>query len=284
MNTDTGKEKVLKYFFSFITFIFITVLSLLICAESVFIHPYFLQKSFTTYEYTMELYNNIDDYAKSVSKNAGIGIDAAEKAVTFEAVKKINDAYICEKLKTENQYNDQTYDYFMGVLESNLKELLVQQLNHDSVKLTGTVNDAADAYVKDVVRYIDTAVRLSYTEDLYALIPVADTALKAASVIAGVLVGAFAVIVFYIGKKRYRGLRFVSYAVCAASITDMLLAVAAYVYTQNYGFALYPKYLQYALENHINSSILALICASVFLFAVYTALLAACWKLKRKNK
>lgn len=281
---DTVKEKVIKYICSFITFIFITILSLLICADTVFLNPYYFEKSFTTYEYTLELYNSIDDYSQAVCKRENIGTEAVQKAVTFEAVKKINDAYIGEKLKTENPYNDETYNYFVNRLKTDLKERLTAQLTEEAAGQSEELSSGADSIINDIVCYIDNAVSASHAEKLYSVTQVSDTAIKIAAAVTAVITAAFVVIVCYTGERRYRGLRYISYSIGASAFTALVLAVIFGLYTKNISLAVYPVYLQYAFENHINNSMLALLCAAISLFAVDTAVLAICWKLKRKNK
>lgn len=281
---DTKKEKILKYVFSFITFIMLTVLCLLICAKSVFFSPVFLEKSFTTYEYTMELYENIDDYSVSCCEKSNIDTYAVEKAVNFETVKKINDAYISEKLKTDSKYNEETYDYFIADMQSNLKSLFTEQMEISSVEMNDTVNKGIDNIINDVIAYINNAVSVSHIEDISSFIRVSNIVLSIASAVTALITGAFAVIVCYIGKKRYRGVRYIAYSVGACALINMVFSVILNIYFNSMEFTLYPNYLQFALENHINSSILALICASVSSFAVFVIFLAVCWKLKRKNK
>ncbi len=276
---DTLKEKIIKYIFSFVTFIFLTILSLLICADTVFVNPHYFEKSFTTYEYTLELYNVIDDYSKSVCKKANIGIEAVQKAVTFEAVKKINDAYIGETLKTDNPYNDETYSYFISRLKSDLKE----QLNKESA-VQSEADEGTDSIINDIVSFINNAVSASHAQKLYSVTRVGDMAIKTAAVVTAVLTAVFAVIVCYTGEKRYRGLRYVSYSAGASALTNLVFAVIFALYSKNISLDVYPVYLQYAFANHMKNSMFALLCASISLFAVNTAVLAFCWKLKRKNK
>lgn len=280
---DTLKEKIIKYIFSFFTFIFLTVFSFLICADTVFVNPYYFEKSFTTYEYTLELYNIIDDYSKSVCKKENIGTEVVQKTVTFEAVKKINDSYIGEKLKTDNPYNDETYSYFISRLESDLKEQLDIQLNKESA-VQPEAAEGTDGIINDIVSFVNNAVSASHAEKLYSVTRVADTAIKIVAVVTAALTAVFAVIVCYTGEKRYRGLRYISYSAGASALTDLVFAVIFALYSKNISLDVYPVYLQYAFANHMNNSMLALYCASISLFAVNTAVLAFCWKLKRKNK
>lgn len=281
---DTKKEVILKYFFSFITFVMLTVLSFLICARSVFFSPVFLEKSFTNYEYTMELYENIEDYAVSCCKSSNIDSYAVEKAITFETVKELNDAYISEKLKTDGKFNEETYDYFISDLKTTLQSLLEEQMEVSSVEINDAADKGIENMIEDITAYINRAVSVSHAEDIYSFIRVADIVLMIAAVVAAVITGAFAVIVCYIGEKRYRGIRYAAYSVGGSALINMVFAVILNAYSDSMKFTLYPNYLQFALENHINNAILALICASVSLFAVFVILLAVCWKLKRKNK
>lgn len=281
---DTKKEVILKYVFSFITFVMLSVLSLLICAKSVFFSPVFLEKSFTTYEYTMELYENIEDYSLSSCKKSNIDTYAVEKAVTFETVKKINDAYISEKLKTDSKYNEETYDYFISNLKSDLETLLTEQMEIASIQVDDTVSKGIDTLINDITAYIDNAVSVSHADDISSFTRVSDIVLSVASAVAAVITGAFAVIVCYIGERRYRGIRYAAYSVGGTVLINTVLAVIGTVYFNNIDFILYPNYLQSAFQTHINNSILALFCASVSFFALFVMLLAICWKLKRKNK
>jgi len=55
-------------------------------------------------------------------------------------------------------------------------------------------------------------------------------------------------------------------------------------YARGLALQIYPEYLQFALESHIQYCVFAFICAAAAMLAAYTAVLAFCWKLKRKNK
>lgn len=281
---DTKAQKFLKLIFSFVIFVFLTALSVLICVRSVVFNPYYIEKSLTSYEYTMELYKNIDDFSRASCKKADIGTQAVERAVTFEEIKRINDAYVSEKLKTESRFNNETYDYFISDFETTFKELLLQQMETENVSINDTVQSGMDELIKEIIAYIDTSVSISHAADLHSFASVADTALKIASIVLAVLTGALAVIVSYVGEKRYRGIRYLAYSAGAAALINMAFAVIAYAFYKSADLAIQPLYLQYALENHISNSIFALLCASFSLFAVYTVILAWCWKLKRKNK
>lgn len=281
---DTKKEKILKYVFSFITFLFLSVLVALICAKTVIMNPVFLEKSFTTYEYTIELYKSIEDFSDSACKKYNIDNYAVEQAVTFKTVKQLNDAYVSEKLETDSKFNDETYGFFIGNLKSELKNQLELQMQSSSVKVTKDVENGIDALINDIVNYINNAIGVSHVDKLHSVTSIADTALKIVCAAAAVITGALIVIVCYIGEKRYRGVRYVAYSVGGTSLINVVLAVIVLIYYKSADFAIYPKYLQFALENHINNLILALICASISAFSVFTVLLAVCWKLKRKNK
>lgn len=281
---DTKSQKILKYVLSFFVCILLTVLSVLICVKSVALNPDYLKKSFTSYEYTMELYKNIDDFAKASCKKANIGTYAVEKAVTFEQVKQINDSYICEKFKVENRFTNETYDYFIIDLKNNLKTLLLQQLESDYAEISSSADVGADGMVNDIIDYIDESVSVSHAEKLYSITAIADTALKIVSIVIAVLTAAVAVIICYIGEKKYRGLRYVSYSIGGSAVINLAFVIILNIIAKNMDLTLSPVYLQYALESHINNTVFALLCASIALFAVYTAILAVCWKLKRKNK
>lgn len=283
---DTKREIILKYILSFVVFIFMTVLSLLICAESVALNPVFLEKSFTAYEYTAELYKNIDDFSSGACKKYNIDDCAVKKVVTFKAVKSINDAYVSEKLETVGEFDDETYDFFIGNLKSELKIELERQMKSNVVEPEKAVDfeSGIDALINDIVSYINSAVGVSHMDKLHSITSVADTALKIVCQIAAVIIGALIVIVSYIGEKRYRGVRYVAYSFGAVSLINAVFAVIVSIYFKSTDFVFYPIYLNYALENHVNYLILALFCAFISAFSAFTVLLAVCWKLKRKNK
>lgn len=283
---DTKKEKILKYIFSFIAFLFLTLLSVLICTKAVIINPVFIEKSFTTYEYTVELYRSIEDFSESTCKKYNIDSYAVENVVNFEAVKQLNDAFVSENLKTDGKFNNETYDFFIGNLKSELKSQIERQMQSSSVEVTNDVENGIDVLINDIIDYINNAVRVSHIDKIYPITSVADTALQITCAVVAVITGTLIVIVCYIGEKRYRGVRYAAYSVGGLSLINAVFAVIVSVYYKykSAGFAIYPNYLMYALENHIGNLVLALFCASVSSFAVFVILLAICWKLKRKNK
>lgn len=283
--TDTKQQKVLKYIISFILNVLLIALSFSVCSELTFFSPYYLRKSFTSYEYTAELYKNIELYAENSCKRAGIDGSCIDDVVTFETVKSINDAYISEQLGINNRLSNETYDYYIGNFKDDINALLMKQLNIiDSSAAADAYGGSVSSMVNDIVDYIYESVSVSHTEKLMSAVSVAGIAVKAVIAVLSVMSVLFIVIIYYIGEKRYRGLRFVAYSFGTAALMNAAFAVIAKVYAANLDLQLYPKYLHFALESHINYCVFALMCVAAAMLAAYAAVLAFCWKLKRKNK
>ena len=157
----------------------------------------------------------------------------------------MNDAFVSENLKTDGKFNNETYDFFIGNLKSELKSQIERQMQSSSVEVTNDV------------------------EKIYPITSVADTALQITCAVVAVITGTLIVIVCYIGEKRYRGVRYAAYSVGGLSLINAVFAVIVSVYYKykSAGFAIYPNYLMSALENHIGNLVLALFCASVSSFA-----------------
>jgi len=278
---DTKRQKILKYILSFLLSVMLTVLSVCVCSEYVFLSPGYLEKSFTSYEYTAELHKNIELYAANSCKRAGVSEACLEDVVTFKAVKNMNDAFIGEQLEVHNRFNNETYDYFAGILKADIKAALLKQPGvADAAEAERSVNRMAD----DIMNYVFQSVSISHTEKLMSVISVTDIALKAVIAVLAVLCVLFTVIIYYTGERRYRGLRFAAYSFGAAALINAAFAAIAKGYARGLALQIYPEYLQFALESHIQYCVFAFICAAAAMLAAYTAVLAFCWKLKRKNK
>lgn len=284
VKADTKAQKIIRAILSFVLFLFLFVLGLSICARSVVVNPVFISNSFTSYDYTEKLFEDILQYADDKCLESGIGNKAAENAITFEAVKNINDSYIASLFKTSNSYSADSYQSYIEDLKQHFSSLITEQLKNDGAEMDEAVLSGIDMLSNDLERYITERLAVKSADSIITAVNISSVLFLVLSVVFTVLSAVLALIIYYIGDKRYRSLRYISYSFGAAGIMNFISAFIVQVLKSVNHFIIYPDYLFSAAMQHIRVCTVSLVFAGMAFSIAYVILIAVVWKLKRKGK
>lgn len=284
VKADTKAQKIIRAVLSFILFLFLFVLGLSICAKSVFVNPAFISKSFTSYDYTDKLCGDILQYAEDKCLESGISDKAAKSAITFEAVKKINDSYIASLLKASDSYSADSYQTYIGILKEDFSSLVAEQLTNSGIETDDSVLSGIEVLSNDLESYITERIAVKSIDSIIAAVNISSVLFLVLSVVFAVLSAVLALIIYYIGDKRYRSLRYISYSFGAAGIMNFICAAAVQLFKSANKFIIYPNYLLSAAMQHIKVCTVSLVFAGMAFSVAYVMLIAVVWKLKRKEK
>lgn len=266
------------------------LLSLFLCAVIAFtglracvLNPKYIAGAFTSYEYNQQLCGYIKEFASDKCLENGIDSSAAD-VITYEKTEKINASYILKQfgLDSTGEYDD--YSVYADAVCTEFEEQVL-------LSLKAAKADAEDEQVLNKIKavsgeineFILKSVGSGRLDEAVQIIELSELALTVLIAVFCVLSFVLSLIIYFIGSKRYRALRFIAYSAGSAGVTGLITSFAVFLKIRNLDLAVYPKYLMSAFNAHLSNSLAGFFAVSAAMLLIYIILISIVWKMKRKG-
>ncbi len=281
---DTKGEAAVKYVLSFFLSLFLIIALVCTGLRAVAFNPKSIAQAFTSYSYNRSMLEYIGTFIDDKCLENSIDIDYYD-VIGYDDVDKINSSYAYKQFNLSEGDAFENYSVYVEQVCAEFENQMLISLERSGENAKSksvqakvkAISDELNAYICDCVE----AGRLSEIAHADEIIKLALNIIICAFGVLSVIV---AVILYYVGRKRYRALRFIAYSAGSAGFAGFALSVALFFKFKSFKPSVYPEYLLCALESHFDYSIAGFFLVSVTAVLVYIVLISAVWKLKRKGK
>lgn len=265
---------------SFLLFVFVTILSILLCAKSVFIDVDFIKSQFISYDYISSLNENISDYISDEFVKNGISNENVDKLITYSFCEELVDQYISGQIDSDSGFTAQSVEQSVDNIKDNLILEIEQQVKNAGLKYN---KDAGERLVENICAYINSQISIQGIERAKAIINVASVALIVGIIVLFIFVAVFCAITFFIGKVRYRSVRAISIGFLSSGVFQVLMSIVVYIIFYLKHIDIYPLYLRGALMSYIYGSAQAVALYGAGLIIISFVLSTLVWRMKKKT-
>lgn len=277
-------ELAAKYILSFLLSAFLCALVVLTCLRISVLNPNYVARAFTCYEYNSQLCGYIKEYASDKCLENGISASAAD-VITYENTEKINASYILKQFKLDKTGEYDIYTVYADNVCNEFENQALLSLKEAGVDIEATqVQNKVSAITGEINDFILKSVGSGKIEEAVQAVELSCFVLNILIAVLCVLSFALLLIIFFIGEKRYRALRFIAYSAGSAGITGIVASLAVFIKLKYMNLAVYPRYLLSAFNTHLSNSLISFFTISLTMLLIYIVLISVVWKMKRKGK
>lgn len=283
--TDSNSVKLLRNTLAFLLFITVSVLSVSACVKAVVLNPNELVKQFTSQEYVNSMYLDAKQFAYDLCDECSIPRESVDEGLTFSAIYSINEAYAVGNLSASDQFTQTTYKNLLDDFSESLSSSVSESLKKNGVEINSYQQSSGVAEFSDrITDYVTGVIEFEYMENLQALTNMGKAVLLTVIIASTILSVLLALVVFSVGKKRYRGLRAIAYSFIASAIFDFVLVLGVEIVKMTKTLVIYPTYLRDMAMRYVEDSTLTFVGAGVTALFISLIIMTVVWKLKRDEK
>lgn len=283
--TDSNSTKLLRNVLAFFLFMLISVLTVSVCVKTVVLNPNEMAKRFTSQEYVNSMYLDAKQFAYDLCDECSIPRESVDEDLTFSAIYSINEAYAVGSLSVSDQFTQTTYKNLLDDFNKSLSSSVSESLKKDGIEINSYQQSNGVAELSQrITDYVTSVVEFEYMEKLQTLTNMGKAVLLTVIIASTILSVLLALVVFSIGKKRYRGLRAVAYSFIASAIFDFVLVLGVEIVKMTKTLVIYPTYLRDMAMQYVADSTLAFVGAGVTALFTSLIIMTVVWRLKRNEK
>lgn len=267
---------------SFFLYVFIVLFSLSCCGVFSVVNPKAVSNVFTNRFYAESVKQDVVEYAQSKCLEASIPNDAINKAVSFDCIHQLLEAYSFSQLEVSDQYNDNAFGSLLNDYKQELNKRTQAMIDEQKIEVDSKAS--LDSFCKDIVDYTKEKVEFKYMSQLKSIV-------KYARLLSCFVMGISAIGVFVLGLiltkkggKNYRITRSFSYSFLAAAILNLMLVFSGVMVKLTKDLVIYPMYLAKSFMDYYNSALLSVTYASAILLLISIVLMSLTWKFKRQER
>ncbi len=279
-SSDVKAYRKTRYFFAFLLFITVTVMSLGITAKVSLLDKNNIANIFTNHEYVSGLYEDVHTYADDMCRRNSVPLSAVDSVLTFDAVNEIDRAFILGTLSLDEQYSQTVYMDKLGELSDSISDSIKETVRQNGLAFAAGQEKSCDAFAQDLTGYLNKRMSFPYLEKTETIANLGSTAALVMSIVGAVLSAALVLIVITLGSEVYRNLRSVTHATLASGLSCFIICGAYSAVKSAKSLHFFPLYLNDSIMAYLDSSSGALAITGSMLFAASFVLMAVVWKLK----
>lgn len=281
---DTKGETAVKYVLSFFLSVFLIITLVCTGLRAVAFNPKSIAQAFTSYSYNRSMLEYIGTFIDDKCLENSIDVDYYD-VIGYDDVKKINSSYAYKQFNLAKGEAFEDYSVYAQQVCAEFENQALSALERSGEdSQSESIQAKVKAVSAELNAYICECVEAGKISNIAHADEIIKLALNIVACAFGVLSVIVSVILYYVGRKRYRALRFIAYSAGSAGFTGLALSVALFFKFKSFKPAVYPEYLLCALESHLDYSIAGFFLVSITAILVYIVLISAVWKLKRKGK
>lgn len=278
---DTKGNIRVRAFLSFLLCVLIVMLSLSVCLKSVFVSAPYIEKKLTLFSYVNSYREDVINCASDCFKKNGIPDDNLENIITQEKAQEIAETYINSVLKVKVGITSDTLSQSIDGLKSDIDKEIKQQIE----KTDYSYNETASQNIAQAIgNYANEQINIPGASYLETITNVGSVASTVALVLLVIFSAILAVIIYFVGAKRYRSVRAIGISFMSAGFFDLFLSMIVIIISKVKSVDIFPLYLRQAFMSYINGSIGAVAFAGGILLLVSLVFITLVWKMKRDKK
>lgn len=278
---DTKGNIRLRKFLSFVLCVLIIFLSLSVCTKTAFTSASYIEKQLTSYEYVSGYRENVIEYAEDVFMRNGIPADNLENVITQDMSQTLAQAYINSIIKAKPGYTADTVSQNIDILEKAVTDEIKTELENTGYKYNKT---AAQDISQRISSYADDELSIPAAGYLETIVNIGSVASTVLSVVLAIFAAVLALILFFVGAKRYRSVRAIGISFMSAGFFDLILSLLVIIISSIKHVDIYPLYLQNAFMSYVYGSIGAVALSGAILLLISLVFVTIVWKMKREEK
>lgn len=278
---DTKGNLTARAILSFILSVLIVLLSLAICSKACFTNASYVEKKLTSYEYVSSLRDDALEYAEDLFIKNGIPNGNLGEVITYEKIYTISEAYINSILKVKTGFTQETVTGDISDLSAEITGEIKTQLARTDYEYNEAAAQKISARIGSYINNRLTIPGTEYIETVTNIGPVASVVL---TVVLAVFTVMLAIIIFFIGAKRYRSVRAVGISFMTAGFYDLILSLIVIIISGVKQVDIYPLYLRDAFMSYVYGCVGAVALSGAILLLISLAFISAVWKMKRNEK
>ena len=278
ISPENKVSKVLRTLLSFALFVMIVVLSLSTSSKAVLLNKSRISNMFTSYEYVSSVKDSVVEYASDIYLKNGLDTSTLDEIFDYELVRDSVNSYISNDLGL-GSYNESTYLEPIEKICSDLQGDITNQigekkLNNNEEKVSLIVKSVEDFFVNE----IDISVTNEKT-----MINIGSIALIVIICVSAFFTAATALVLAFIGTKRYRSIRAVGISFSSAGLFDIISSVIIYIILGIKHIDIFPLYLRELVMDYIYTGLNSFIISGCFLLLVSLIFSVIVWKVRKEK-
>lgn len=281
---ETSGQLFARSFLAFALFLVIAALSLTVCVRFHFMASHNVVGVFNNEKYVAALHGDITDYIKDLNQSSLFPSGITEELVTYDKVYEISNAYASGLFSETEDYNETTYETIVEKLQKEIRETADAEIESRGMAVDVAQKNGTEQYAARIGSYIKDRVEIPHIDKVKTAYNIGKTASLAAIFAFALLALILVLIILSVGNKKYRSLRSLVHALCAAATLDLLLAGGVEVIKHTKTLWVYPLYLRESIMTYVNSCVFGVTMASVTLFILAFVLMTVIWRLRRNTK
>ncbi|MCH5320975.1 MAG: hypothetical protein J1E36_04385 [Eubacterium sp.] len=276
---ENKMSKALRTLLSFALFVMIVVLSLSASSKAVLLNKTRIIDMFTSYEYVSSVKNSVVEYASDIYLKNGLDASTLDEIFDYELIRDSIKSYVSNDLGLGSNYNESTYlepiESICGVLQSDItKQIGEKKLNNNEEKVSHIVKSVEDFFVNE----IDISVTNEKT-----MINMGSIALIVVICVSAFFTAATALVLAFIGTKRYRSIRAIGISFASAGLFDIISSIIIYIILGIKHIDIFPLYLRELVMDYIYTGLNSFIISGCFLLLVSLIFSVVVWKVRKEK-
>ncbi len=280
-NSSHKTSRALRHILSFVICFFAVLLSVSVCAKSTFVNPVQLKSLFTENTYVSGLRENVSSFASDICIKNGISDKNINEIFDYSRVEETAVSYIDFYINPEKSHNQDAYIEKIDEMCADFRAYTTESLKRSDVSYS---EKDMDNMVKLVADYFKAEVEITHIEYLQTAVNIGNVASNIMIAVCAFFTFSMSLIVFFIGKRRYRSARSISAAFLSAGFIDLFTSLIITIISNIKRVDIFPMYLRDAFMEYVHLCVGKIAVAGGYLIIVSVIILAIAWKLKRKDK
>lgn len=275
---ESKVSKTLRFLLSFALFGMISLLTVSICAKSVFLNPQKIEKNFTSYEYVDGVRESIINYANDIYIRNGLSSENLDKIFEFDRIEKTVSSYVSYNISSKVGYTNNSYTDLIDEICFDFDNDLKEQIKNSGQN----GNSEKEKNISESVReFFKSEIDIAYIENIKSVLNIGSVAATAVLCVSAFFAVAIGLILFFIGTKRYRSVRAIASSFMSAGIFNLIISVTVYIISTIKNIDIYPNYLYDAFMRYFYACAGDVAFSGGMLIFISLIIVTAGWKIKK---
>ncbi|MGN1421724.1 MAG: hypothetical protein ACI4XC_09430 [Eubacterium sp.] len=278
---DTKGNIRVRAFLSFVLCVLIVLFSLSFCFKTVFTNASYIERKLTSFSYVNSYREDITAYASDCFIKNGIPDDNLENVITQEKAQELAENYINSILRVKVGITADTVSQSFDLLRSDIDKEIKQQIENTDYAYD---ENTAQNIAQRISDYASQRLNIQGASYIEAISNIGSVASTVAFVLLAIFSIILAVIIYFVGAKRYRSVRAIGISFMSAGFFDLFLSLIVIIISKVKSVDIFPLYLRQAFMSYVYGSIGAVALAGGILLLVSLVFITFVWKMKRDEK
>lgn len=275
---ESKVSKTLRFLLSFALFGMISLLTVSICAKSVFLNPQKIEKNFTSYEYVGGVRESIINYANDIYIRNGLSSENLDKIFEFDRIEKTVSSYVSYNISSKVGYTNNSYTDLIDEICFDFDNDLKEQIKNSGQN----GNSEKEKNISESVReFFKSEIDIAYIENIKSVLNIGSVAATAILCVSAFFAVAIGLILFFIGTKRYRSVRVIASSFMSAGIFNLIISVTVYIISTIKNIDIYPNYLYDAFMRYFYACAGDVAFSGGMLIFISLIIVTVGWKIKK---